>query len=1180
MSEDTSRMLANFISLEDKFSRSTNIELDNKNPDTVSDYRFTSKSLRLLDDVLDGVQGVRRDRAWSIIGPYGSGKSTFLLFLLQMLGKSSSPWLQRCLVQLSLANPEIERKLNTVMTKYGTKYLPVVIQGSRVPLDLSLCQGLLKTATDSNTDTSWVTDNFLSSLNITIQTIESGLTDSQSTIGLYEKAANLAKMAGYQGLVVTIDEFGKFLERARWQGDLPDLASAQYLAELASSSGDSRILFLVALHQGFQQYASSISKQQWLEWIKIQGRFSQVDFNEEPDNLYGLVATAINYQDESRDLRTVLNMWVNRVWGQVKDLIPFENEADSNFWPDLLCQVYPFHPLTLYALPRLSANLGQNERTLFTFLASNDPLGLKSFLKRTQRDSDVLPSLTADYLYDYFVNGSRVTWLPLEVQRKVSEIEAALERLGDRPLVETRLLKTIGVLSLLRTGSSLPASEKVLYAALDINSSKDKKSIIETIKSLMSRKIIVYRQFADEYRIWEGSDFDFDGALVKAREEIQSDFDLTTMLEDLIASRPIFARRHSFETGTNRLFRIRFIAAKDLLRMNNKDLFELPNQYKSDGVIIHAIPNTLQDLNDLKEWANNISNSQLLLVIPREPLGLNNLLLDLAALRKIQKDWPELEEDNVAIKELAARIESAEDYLNESLTSIIEPSSSGAIWYWRGNPLDVTNSKTLNRSLSDICDQVFSKAPKMLNELVNQQNYSSAVVIAVKKIIHGLLVSSDKPKLGFEGNGPEVSIFNSVLENNNLYKKHSDGNWRFIAPNQDQQTGIYTVWAEIEKFFELSSKSAKPFDDLYEKLDSPPYGLRKGLISLLIWIVLIYNRRTVALYENGTYLKDWDIEIFDRFIRLPSTFTVKRLLLSDIGGELLQGLNNKIPQASNLTEINGSVPINGFLINLYGWYSTLPDFTKQTNKLTMEAKKFINILLTVKDPSDFVENKIPEILGLNSLLLIVENEGKKYKSEYIHKFGSIIEEIEKTYTKLINELISFTASRFECSPNFIALRKVFLALDSEIIKHVDNTESRALLLRARQRYLRKIPWVESVTSVLCGQAPKFWEDHNIEEYKNRISLLALALNDARKSHYARTTLDKMYHKHVKRITLEDQGELIFEDYFLNDEFNEDVEKISSELVKAINEQHPSLSKRSKQALLIRMLELFNSGNNG
>lgn len=57
---------------------------------------------------------------------------------------------------------------------------------------------------------------------------------------------------------------------------------------------------------------------------------------------------------------------------------------------------YPMHPVSTFILPRLSEKVAQNERTLFTFLSSEDKHTLSVFLKTAEGD---FPMLTPDYLY-------------------------------------------------------------------------------------------------------------------------------------------------------------------------------------------------------------------------------------------------------------------------------------------------------------------------------------------------------------------------------------------------------------------------------------------------------------------------------------------------------------------------------------------------------------------------------------------------------------------------------------------------------------------------------------------------------------------------------------------------------------------------------------------------------------
>ena len=45
--------LAQYINVEEKFSRSTNIALDFTDTNRVADYKFTAKSINLITDIID-----------------------------------------------------------------------------------------------------------------------------------------------------------------------------------------------------------------------------------------------------------------------------------------------------------------------------------------------------------------------------------------------------------------------------------------------------------------------------------------------------------------------------------------------------------------------------------------------------------------------------------------------------------------------------------------------------------------------------------------------------------------------------------------------------------------------------------------------------------------------------------------------------------------------------------------------------------------------------------------------------------------------------------------------------------------------------------------------------------------------------------------------------------------------
>jgi hypothetical protein len=76
----------------------------------------------------------------------------------------------------------------------------------------------------------------------------------------------------------------------------------------------------------------------------------------------------------------------------------------------------------------------------------------------------------------------------------------------------------------------------------------------ELLANLTKAAVINFRSFNQEYRVWQGSDFDLQGALEQGVAEIEGQFSLAETLNKLNPLKPIVARKVSFEFGTLRYF--------------------------------------------------------------------------------------------------------------------------------------------------------------------------------------------------------------------------------------------------------------------------------------------------------------------------------------------------------------------------------------------------------------------------------------------------------------------------------------------------------------------------------------------------------------------------------------------------------------------------------------------------
>ena len=96
------------------------------------------------------------------------------------------------------------------------------------------------------------------------------------------------------GILLIVDELGKFLEYGATNPEQGDVFVLQELAEAATRS-KRPFLFVTILHQALDRYAEHMSRGRRAEWAKVQGRFEDVAFEERTEQLLRLLAHAIRH---------------------------------------------------------------------------------------------------------------------------------------------------------------------------------------------------------------------------------------------------------------------------------------------------------------------------------------------------------------------------------------------------------------------------------------------------------------------------------------------------------------------------------------------------------------------------------------------------------------------------------------------------------------------------------------------------------------------------------------------------------------------------------------------------------------------------------------------------------------------------------------------------------------------
>ena len=99
-----------------------------------------------------------------------------------------------------------------------------------------------------------------------------------------------------KGLLIVIDELGKFLEYETRHFGTDNIFLLQELAELAFSKHKTKLALMVMLHQSIEQYARGLGATEKNEWAKIQGRFESINFIDTSEQTLRIVARAIEHK--------------------------------------------------------------------------------------------------------------------------------------------------------------------------------------------------------------------------------------------------------------------------------------------------------------------------------------------------------------------------------------------------------------------------------------------------------------------------------------------------------------------------------------------------------------------------------------------------------------------------------------------------------------------------------------------------------------------------------------------------------------------------------------------------------------------------------------------------------------------------------------------------------------------
>lgn len=475
-----------------KFNLSTNISQgvnDNFN------YIVTPNAQKVYGNIVDSFQsGIH---SFSIIGTYGTGKSSFLMALEQDLLKDKSRLVSKKQV---FANAESFEFMNIV--------------GDYSSLSTLLSKELSINPSDDS------------------KNIFSALTK------LLTRLKSLNKF-----LFIFIDEFGKILEHAANNNPEKELYFLQTLAEFVNVASRNVIL-IITLHQNFGAYSYKLTETQRNEWLKVKGRFKELVFAEPVEQLLFLAA-------ESLTKSKVMTDEAKENFLEVFSLAKKNKIISESLTLRTSKMLYPLDAVAASCLTLAIQRYGQNERTLFSFLHDTASNSINGFIPNDTTTYNL--AVVYDYIIYNFYSALAETNIDSTNWRA---IRVALERVESGVISKNniddalKIVKTIGLLNLFYNGVVIDLAFLEVYASKALGI----KNPISIIDKLTANKIIRFAAYKSQFILFEGTDINIEDELYKAATIVPVPKLVATEIAPYVKKTVVVASASYYKTGTPRYF--------------------------------------------------------------------------------------------------------------------------------------------------------------------------------------------------------------------------------------------------------------------------------------------------------------------------------------------------------------------------------------------------------------------------------------------------------------------------------------------------------------------------------------------------------------------------------------------------------------------------------------------------
>ena len=1196
------------------FQNSINVAYDLNNNEKVKSFIPTISSLGVIEDVLLSTNHNSKDRARILIGAYGKGKSHIILVLMALLFKKDVALFSTLLNKMRECNTELYH-FSLEYLHSDKKLLPIIISGSSTSLTQSFLNALQQSLrTEGFSDLMpethfqaaikainlWKTDypetyerfiealsepvnNFVLSLseyNVNayekFEKLYPSLTSGSAfnpfigfdVVELYSKVVEKLKDKGYNGVYIVYDEFSKYLESSITKASVGDIKTLQDFAEKCNRSGESQIHLMLISHKDISNYIDKLPKQKVDGWKGISERFKHITLHNNFSQMYEIISAVIK-----KDVIFWKEYCIaNQVrFGDLEDRFKANglfNKNDNGTVDIAIKGCYPLHPISTFILPRLSEKVAKNERTLFTFLSSENKFTLSAFLRGADGR---FPMLTPDYIYDYFEPLLRKEIYTSDVHKLYKLTSNVLKKLEINSL-GAKIVKTIALIYIVEQFEKLPPTIDTIEATFK-EYADSTQEIEKTLTKLIEKQYVVYLKQSNNYlKLKESSGVDIPKAIADTIEKIKSTLSVKDILNKSSFDNYMYPTRYNEDNEITRYFDFTFVDSAEFLAVHNWNR-KIEN-LKADGVVYAIIPNSEEEIETIRDCIEKeeAHHNRIVFVVPKTYVDIGKVAFEYSAVKLLKNT---VGEDEILADEYDIYIEDLEEVIGTFIGCYARPETNGAEYYYMGQRQPMYRKAQISALLSTICEQTYPLTPIVNNESINKDTLSTVAINSRNKVIAGLLENELDTNLGLTGTGQDVSIMRSTLIRTGILNNETEPPTLNLTPVDNNMRNLLET---ISNYFAGANNNiGQKFRGLYDILTLPKHGIgmKKGVIPIYIASVLHHFKKYVVIKNKNDEVKI-TVELLNSINENPDNYTI---FLEDWNEEKTEFIN-RLAELFCDHIIEKEKDYNTFsyiVLAMVRWYMGLPKYAKDMEKsyngkdnkhpyqsIDVQKIRFLNSLKQQKiNAREYLFEKIFEIYNYHEFTCAVIDNITVAKQLFDGAKDSLVKNLIADVKSIFNSSKTNRASLTSI------IKDWYESLKDTTLNHLySNGEEKVLQLMLTISNDEKT-FIERLAKAVTGLRVDDWNIDTINTFVNDLIRFKKTVEEFDRD----AIVDKisstacMY----KLSFVDKKGKEVVKT-FSKTEYSNTAKLLLNEISTALEEMGQSISEKEKRQVLMELLE--------